>query len=125
MNELHLVTDDGRTWYLPGGSIRGRARWRLERDPEAIEVRLFWLTSGKGTEEAQVVALDRFESPGLAGERPFELAVPDGPYSFSGRLITLAWALEVVALPSEGSSRLDLIVGPRPVEVDIRALREL
>ena len=56
--------------------------------------------------------------PGLSGTRPFEFEIPRGPYSFSGKLITLAWAIEIVALPGGETERLDLVVGPQPVEVD-------
>jgi hypothetical protein len=112
-----LATENGGTWYRPGERVRGSVAWRLEGAPEALELRLFWFTSGKGTRDVEVVASHRIESPGSGGSRSFELAVPRGPYSFSGRLITLSWAVEAVALPNGETARLDLVIGPRPVEV--------
>jgi hypothetical protein len=46
-------------------------------------------------------------------------ARPKGPYAFSGKLITLAWAIELVVLPGGETERLDLLIGPAPVEVDL------
>jgi hypothetical protein len=66
-----------------------------------------------------VVDSQRIERPELSGHTAFRFRLPNGPYSFSGRLITLAWAIELVVLPSEETQRFELLVGPRPVEVSI------
>ncbi len=116
---LTITTETGGTWYRPGEAARGSVAWLLEEEAEAVELRLFWFTSGKGTRDVEVVASHRIASPGSAGTAAFELQVPRGPYSFSGRLITLSWAVEAVALPNGETARLDLVVSPRPVEVTI------
>jgi hypothetical protein len=116
---LTLDTSDGRTWFKPGELIEGRASWYLEEEVDAIEVRLFWYTSGKGSQDVGVVRVLRTEGPETSGSRDFSIRVPEAPYSFSGKLITLAWAIELVALPSGEVERLDVLIGPRPVEVDI------
>jgi len=116
---LTITTESGGTWYRPGEIVRGSVTWRLEEEPVGLEIRLFWFTSGKGTRDVEVVASRSVERPGLAGSAVFELQIPRGPYSFSGRLITLSWAVEAVALPNGEITRLDLVVGPRPVEVAI------
>lgn len=122
MSTLRLDLDGERRWFLPGDELAGRAVWRLDGDPAAIEVRLFWHTSGKGTEDVEVVENHRIDAPGLAGESDFGFRLPLGPYSFSGSLITLSWALELVALPSGETERVDLVVGPTPVEVRLEGL---
>ena len=116
---LSLHTADGGTWFKPGELIEGRATWHLDSEPEAVEVRLFWFTTGKGSQDVGIVRTLRTEAPGVSGQREFSMRLPEGPYSFSGRLITLAWAIEVVVLPGGETERLDLRVGPQPVEVDI------
>jgi len=117
---LTLQTTDGGSWFKPGELIEGRASWHFDGKVEAIEVRLFWYTSGKGTRDVEIVHVLRTDSPNTSGHRDFSIRVPDGPYSFSGKLITLAWAIELVALPEGETERLDLRIGPQPVEVDIR-----
>jgi hypothetical protein len=121
MNELQIITDDGATWFKPGGSVAGELRWRLAGDDtEALELRLFWHTSGKGTNDVGVVACQRIEGPGRSGSRCFAFNLPEGPYSFTGKLITLAWALELEQVPGGEVTRLDLRVGPTPDEIDLR-----
>ena len=85
---LSLHTKDGGTWFKPGELIEGRATWHLDAEPEAIEVRLFWFTTGKGSQDVGIVRTLHTEAPGNAGEREFSMRVPESPYSFSGRLIT-------------------------------------
>lgn len=117
--DLDLRTADGRTWFRPGEVIQGEASWQLDEEAEAVEIRLFWYTSGKGTRDVEVVDSQRTASAGSSGSRSFSLRVPDGPYSFSGTLITLSWAIELVVDPGGATERLDLIVAPRPVEVQL------
>jgi hypothetical protein len=122
MTVLRIDLDGDERWYLPWGTIDGRAVWRLDETPEAIELALFWRTSGKGTEDVEVVDSIRFEAAGVAGERAFSFQLPGGPYSFSGSLITLAWAVELVALPSGRAERVDVVLAPTPVEVRLTGL---
>ena len=119
MTVLTITTDEGGSWFRPGETIRGTVGWHLDDDAEALEVRLFWHTRGKGTQDVDVVATKHLAQPEISGTRAFEFDVPKGPYSFSGKLITLAWAIELVALPAGTTERLDLTIGPQPVEVDI------
>jgi hypothetical protein len=122
VNDLRIDLDGDRRWYLPGDTVTGRAVWRLDADPEAVELRLFWHTRGKGTEDVEVVDQLRTEAAGAAGERAFAFRLPLGPYSFSGTLITLSWALELVALPGGELERVELVVAPTPVEVRLVSL---
>jgi len=116
---LTIHTDEGGTWFKPGELIKGRASWHLEDEVEAIEIRLFWYTSGKGSQDVSIVRVLRDDTPERSGHRDFSIRTPEGPYSFSGKLITLSWAIELVALPSGETERLDLRIGPQPVEVEI------
>jgi hypothetical protein len=122
VNGLRIDLDDDRRWYLPGDTVAGRAVWRLEVAPESMEVRLFWHTTGKGTENVEIVREQRADRPGPAGESAFSFPLPLGPYSFSGSLITLSWAIELVALPGGDTERIDLVVAPTPVEVKLTGL---
>ena len=106
---LTLQTTDGGTWFKPGELIEGRASWHFDEDVDAVEVRLFWYTTGKGTQDIGVVRGLRTDAPDPSGNRDFSIRVPEGPYSFSGKLITLAWAIELVALPGGETERLDLL----------------
>ncbi len=122
MSELHVVTSDNRTEFLPGALIEGRVSWQLDKPAEAIEVRLFWYTRGKGTEDVNVVDMVRFDQPSQSDDRSFRFTLPEAPYSFSGKLISLIWALEVVALPSKEVARLDITLSPTGREIVLAQL---
>ncbi len=119
---LRIDLTDDRQWHLPGEKVSGRAVWNLDAAPEAVELRLFWHTSGKGTQDVEIVQDLRIDNPAASGERDFSFSLPLGPYSFSGSLITLAWALELVSLPGGETQRVQLVVAPVPVEIRLESL---
>jgi len=124
MSILQIATDGASTWFRPGAAIAGDASWHLDADAEAVEIRLFWYTRGKGTQDVTLVDSLRIDRPEPSGHRTFDFIAPAGPYSFTGTLITLSWAIELVVLPGEETERLDLVVGPQPIEISIQGLRE-
>jgi hypothetical protein len=115
--ELFVEIRGGRTAFAPGEVIQVNALWALPDPPTSLEVRLCWFTRGKGTEDAGIVAVDTISAPGPAGEHGSTFTLPEGPYSFSGKLISLSWAVELVALPSRKFARCDLVVAPGGREV--------
>jgi len=117
---MRIELDDDRRWYLPGENVSGRIVWNLIAD--AVELRLFWHTSGKGTEDVEIIDDLRIDAAGANGEKGFSFRLPLGPYSFSGSLITLAWALELMAFPGGEIERVELVVAPTPVELRLESL---
>lgn len=115
---IGIETDEGRTAFRPGERIEGSLSWSLDEPAKAIELRLFWHTSGKGDRDVTVVDRLRLGNPPPSeSRRPFRFQLPADPWSFSGSLITLAWALEAVVLPSNESVLLDLVVSPTAGEI--------
>lgn len=117
MNQLRLGTRDNQREFRPGEEVHGAAGWQLDQPAKAVEVRLFWYTRGKGTEDVGVVGTVRFDQPQQEEARPFQFKLPESPYSFSGKLISLIWALELVVEPGQHSTRLELTVSPTGKEV--------
>ena len=109
-----------RTSYRPGETVEGDAAWDLQFPAESVEVRLIWYTRGKGTTDVEVVEARSFPAAGRKGRGGFRFVVPaEQPYSFSGRLISVIWALELIVEPGERSRRVDLIVSPTGGEIDL------
>lgn len=121
MSVLRIELDDAPAVFRPGETIRGRAVWQLDTPPEDLEVRLFWYTEGKGDQDVGVVERLDLDPGRPSGEEEFEFEVPWAPLSFSGQLISLAWAIELVANPGAWTGRVDLVVGHGDREIDIRA----
>jgi len=123
MTELRIELD--RLSFKPGDELTGSVEWRCEKAPQKMELRLFWFTRGKGTEDVGVVETVRFEQPQLNEKRKFRMRLPESPYSFSGRLISLIWALELVAELPRQAKRVEIVVGPQGQEVRLDNLPEL
>ena len=62
-------------------------------------MRLFWYTRGKGTEDVGLVDTVAFPNPQTTDQRTFRFALPEAPYSFSGKLISIIWAIELILEP--------------------------
>lgn len=117
MNELRIQLRDERRNFRPGETIEGAAGWRLAATPGSVELRLFWFTRGKGTEDVGVVNLVRFDAPQLEEARPFSFTLPAEPFSFSGELVSVIWALELVVEPGEHATRVEVVVSPTGQEI--------
>ena len=87
---------------------------------QSVELRLFWYTQGKGDQDVGVVATVPFPEPASQDRRDFRIPLPLGPYSFSGKLISLMWALEVVAEPGSRAGRLEITVSPTRREIQLQ-----
>ncbi|MBK8000330.1 MAG: hypothetical protein IPK15_16810 [Verrucomicrobia bacterium] len=121
MSELKILLRDERLNYRPGETIEGVAGWRLDQPPKGVELRLFWFTRGKGTEDVGVVTSTNFPSPQIEEGRKFTFTLPQDPWSFSGQLISVIWALELVAQPGNHSTRLEIVVSPTGREIQLHA----
>jgi hypothetical protein len=123
MIALEVRARGGRAAFSPGDALEGMATWHFDGDVRALELRLFWYTEGRGDRDVETVEMSGFEAPQAQEERGFSFRLPEGPYSFSGNLITLNWALELVAQPSGDAARLEFTVSPtgRPVSLSGRA----
>lgn len=119
MNELEIRTRDDKTGFLPGEEVSGEVRWRCSASPRTVELRLFWHTEGKGTRDVEVVETIGFHLPGAQDRRDFRFVLPDSPYSFSGKLVSVVWALELVLLPSNDTERLEITLSPTKSEITL------
>ncbi len=124
MNTLRIGLHEGHTKFSPGGKVGGAVLWELPEPPGSVELRLIWFTRGKGTEEVEVVATRHFEQPQAGDTRQFTFDLPEAPYSFSGKLISLIWALELVMTPGKQFERLEIVVAPRGKEIILPSTRD-
>lgn len=117
MDWLAIEIQDGANAFLPGEAVEGTVSWQLDRPAQTAELRLLWYTQGKGDQDVGVVSTVPFSNPGLQDRRSFRVSLPDGPFSFSGKLISLAWALELVIEPGSRASRTEITVSPTRMEI--------
>jgi hypothetical protein len=110
MNRLS-IDSGGRTSFEPGEDIAVTAKWSLDHPADAIELRTVWNT-GTLQPDVRVVATVRIETPAAEEMRQLTIRLPREPYSFQGKKISLTWAIELVALPSNASTRLEIEIAP-------------
>ena len=108
--------------YAPGE----RLFFTLARDgaatPGPLTVQLGWFTEGKGTRDAALAWSERIENLAPGGQRDFEVPLPAAPWSFSGKLIALAWRLEVLDDRGQPLVGIPLVIGPGGAATTLTAL---
>lgn len=126
MSWIEIRLEGGKTAYRPGEEVVGKVAWSVEGDaagggeaapPERAEVHLVWFTRGVGNADSDVVAVVELPRPSASDWREFRLRLPAGPYSVTGNLVSVAWAVEAVLEPGSRAERVEIVVSPtgRPV----------
>jgi len=123
MAELSIKTEFDNLAYTPGDVLRGEVAWKVDlvENSDGGEIRLFYYTSGKGTRDVETIASQSVDIRVEQGSQAFEFQLPGGPYSFSGKLVSLIWAVEFQVLESEETERLEFVLSPNGVEIDLYA----
>ncbi len=106
---IHL--DD--TAFEPGSEVRGRVDWQPDGPARAsVLISLLWHTEGKGIEDVEIVDQIQIELPRPHGHRDFSFRLPDFPWSFSGTLVSLIWAVEASLEPKGTVERVTVVSAP-------------
>lgn len=124
MHSIHL--DNSPASFIPGDEVTGYVI--VDRSPESLpasmDIRLQWTTRGKGEKDVGVVDKQQFVPGAIVdgARQKFKLRIPeDGPYSFSGKYISVFWTIELRDSKSkpdkEPYTSVFLIVSPTGSEV--------
>ncbi len=113
MSQITIQLDNAVAAYLPGASISGTIVWQIADPPaESLEIRLLWFTRGKGDRDYDVVDSVTIPVPQASDQAPFEFLAPAWPISFSGKLISLIWAVEVILFPDRQAENREIVISP-------------
>ena len=117
---LEIHTNAGRSSFLPGEEVSGTVSWSFATAPTFAQLQLYWTTRGKGTVDLEVIESVSFESPAASAEHPFAFRLPAaGPYSFSGKLISLLWFIKLYVKPTKETVELPITVSPTGREINL------
>ena len=106
----------GRSGFRPDEVLEGEVVLTGPAAPADVEIQLSWRTEGKGTRDTKIV--ERLQLGHCTGERtPFKLKLPDSPYSFSGKLVSLVWSIEASTNRSARSDEIKLTISPSGSEL--------
>ena len=120
--DIQIGLRENRRNYQPGDEITGAVRWEFDNAPRDAKVHLCWYTKGKGTEDTEIVETITFDEPQAGDVRTFSFKAPASPYSFSGKLISLIWCVEVLLEPKKRFAREDIVIAPDAKEVVLPSL---
>ena len=118
MSFCAIKLSHGRNTFAPAEKLTGSVEWNLNKLPESAEVRLFWYTTGKGDQDVSIVE-KRTLIPSMQYQGEFEFVVPEGPFSFSGKLISLVWAIELVCAGADAVARETIVVSPAGKDIQL------
>ena len=116
---MQFNIDGEQSAFRPGETVNGLVSWSLPVAPAQISVELFWTTRGKGTVDSEVVQSKQIKQPPASGQERFSLAIPNGPYSFSGKLVSLLWGVRMIIHPSQEQAQVNLTVSPTGEEINL------
>lgn len=117
MSSIHLQLRDGERALEPGAPIDVVATWSDVQGHEQLAVSLLWYTQGKGSEDTRTVARQVLQLHDASGRAELSFEGPLEPWSFSGRLVSLVWAIEGTLEPGGAVHRVELVIAPEAREV--------
>ena len=108
----------------PGQKLAGKLTWSsVNESSHSVSIRLIWFTEGKG--DRNYATVDSIDIPlGVASRgAKFEFVLPHRPLSFSGKIISLTWAVEAVVKPSNQSALAEFALanGGEPIKLTDKA----
>jgi len=109
---IEIRLDESRSAFEPGEKLRGEVHWVAETAPRGLALRLLWYTEGRGDRDVGVASRETLPVGSSTGSSAFSLEAPSGPWSCSGQLVSIRWALEAELEPGGEVARLELVLGP-------------
>ncbi len=94
ITKIELDRDDAR--YRPGETVVGAVEWSFPEGPNGAALCLRWRAEGKGTPDAGAPIAVQFEDPRATDRRAFRVTLPIMPYSFSGKVLSIVWRVELM-----------------------------
>jgi hypothetical protein len=99
MSELNIHLNSDTDAFTPGQTMEGTISWKLDEEPQKLTLALHWYTESRAIKQSGMADSIEFERPGDKGSKDFSFVIPQGPYSFNGRLLSLNWVLELATSP--------------------------
>lgn len=119
--EIQLDT----THFAPNSKVKGTILWQVSDKNKTLDLRLFWFTEGRGTQDVGIADELAINTLGnTQGEQEFTLQLPEAPVSFLGSLICLQWALEAEAIEDHDSERVEITVSLTDSEIELSPIAE-
>lgn len=119
INTKPVLIEVDRINIAAGSTISGVVKWQSIEQSEPLELRLSWHTEGRGTMDRKIIYQQALPIVTHLQSHRFSIKAPEGPYSFTGRLIELIWTISCVSKKGKvlDSTQLYLSRDGRAVEL--------
>lgn len=117
MIELQIAS--GKRAFLPFDVIEANVCWN-NVEADEINVELVWSTKGKGTVDEYTACVIPIALSGRrSGNEKVKIKAPIGPYSFSGKLISLIWYVVARAKDDADYAEIEIVIAPEGKEIEL------
>ena len=116
---IEIRMKDDKTRFSPFDQMEAEITWDSSVVHD-IKVELLWSTRGRGSEDTYVQDARRIAvKQERSSMKNLIFQAPVGPYSFSGKLISLIWYLSASDEGGSQSAELELVIAPGEKEIII------
>ena len=119
MNKIELKLINEHNFFKPGSILKGNIIWNIDIIPQTITISLCYWTEGRGTEDAVSIAKEEVKITNPSGEQPFEFPIPNSPWSFSGKLISVNWAVAAEIRSKNLFTLIPITISPTAAEINL------
>lgn len=124
MDRISIKLKDGKISYQPGEKIRGEIEWEFTQEVPDITLNIFWYTEGIGTQDSEVARTEVIKAPLQNDCQSFEIDLPMAPYSYSGQISALKWAIEATAMKEKVKDVQEFSMSPGNKEIILPEVKE-
>jgi len=120
MSHLQVTLSADPAAFRPGEAVSGEASWELDEALSVLELKLCWTTDGSFGVGGDPVVVHR-ESLTVNEpheHRAFRFELPQGPWSFQGKLFSVRWFVEL-AIDDYRYQRADFVLGPAGKAIEV------
>lgn len=124
MDNITLFLKDGKITYRPGETIRGELLWDLSQEVQDITINIFWYTNGIGEQDSEIAVTEKISMPLQKGRQSFEIELPLAPYSYTGQITELQWAIEATTMKDKVKDVKEFSMTPDKREIVLPKVEE-
>ena len=124
MDKISIKLKDGKISYHPGEKILGELEWDLTQEVQDIAINIFWYSEGIGEQDSEIAETEIIKSPIKSDKQSFEMELPMAPYTYSGNITSLKWAIEATTLEDKVKDIKEFSMTPGNKEIVLPEIKE-
>ena len=124
MDKISIQLKNDKISYCPGEKISGEVEWNFTQEVKDITINVFWYTEGIGEQDSEIAVNEIIKLPLKSDRQSFEIELPMGPYSYSGQITSLKWAIEATSLKDKVKAVKEFSMTPGNKEIILPKIKE-